>query len=268
LAITHNGAAQNNDLKFNLVEGPDGKLPGKIRNMTQDPNGYMWFASEGDECIYRYDGNKITVFKHDNKNPNSLGGIGVNSVYADNAGMIWIGLSTGLDQFNPATGIFKHYRHIPNDPGSIDGNVVPVIKDRQNRLWAGTDKGLYRLDEKSGKFIHYKNEPGNPKSLSSNSVWTIYEDRQGIIWIGTGMPWFNIHPEDGGLNRLEPDGSFTRYMHDPKDPHSLINNKVAAIFEDSKGIFWVGTSRMDCILWIARPVSLKGTCTIPKHLSS
>jgi hypothetical protein len=32
-------------------------------------------------------------------------GVGVNSVFADNAGMIWIGMSdAGLDQFNPATG--------------------------------------------------------------------------------------------------------------------------------------------------------------------
>jgi ligand-binding sensor domain-containing protein len=31
-------------------------------------------------------------------------------------------------------------------------------------------------------------------------------------------------------------------MHDPKDPNSLINNKVNAILEDSKGNLWVGTA--------------------------
>ena len=31
------GAAQNNDLKFNLVEGPNGKPLGKINAITQDP---------------------------------------------------------------------------------------------------------------------------------------------------------------------------------------------------------------------------------------
>ncbi|HEU4860548.1 MAG TPA: two-component regulator propeller domain-containing protein [Chitinophagaceae bacterium] len=31
-------------------------------------------------------------------------------------------------------------------------------------------------------------------------------------------------------------------MHDPKNPLSLINNKVRSIFEDSKGNFWVGTA--------------------------
>ena len=105
----------------------------------------------------------------------------------------------------------------------------------------GTHKGLDQLDEKTGKFIHYRNEPGNPKSLSANYVWNLYEDRQGVIWVATGWPWDN-KTEDGGLNRLETDGTFTSYKHDPNNPHSLIDNRVRAMFEDSRGVFWIGTS--------------------------
>ena len=250
LAFLRMGQAQENDLKFFLVEGPDGKPLGKIRNMTQDPRGYMWFAGEdkGSEqsglgCLYKFDGNRITVFRHDSANPNSLGGVGVNSVFADNAGMIWIGMNdAGLDQFNPATGVFRHFRHAENDPGSVSGEVTPILKDRQGRLWVGTNNGLDQLDEKTGKFIHYRNDPKDPKSLSSNFVWNLYEDHAGILWVATGFPWFNQNPEDGGLNRMEPDGTFTRFKHDPNDPHSLISNKVRAMFEDSRGVFWVGTS--------------------------
>jgi len=237
--------AQKPLLEFNLVTGPNGKSLGKIKNITQDPHGYIWFAGEGGKCIYRYDGNRIITYRHDDANPNSLGGTTVNSVYADNSGMIWVGLNEGLDKYNPATGIFKHYRHNPRDPESLGGTpgpTGPVLRDQQGRLWVGTDNGLDRLNEKTGKFIHYRNESGNQKSLSSNIVWCIYEDRQGVIWVGTGFPWFKKDPEDGGLNRLEPDGTFTRFMHDPNNPHSLINNKIAAILEDSHGVFWVGTS--------------------------
>jgi signal transduction histidine kinase/ligand-binding sensor domain-containing protein len=147
----------------------------------------------------------------------------------------------GLDRFDPATGVFKHFRHDPNDPESLSGGVNPVLRDSKGRLWVGTGNGLGRLDEKTAKFIHYRNEPGNPRSLSSNTVVTIYEDRQGVIWVGANYPWDNKDPEVGGLNRMEPDGTFTRFMHDPNNPQSLINNKVGAIFEDSRGVFWVGT---------------------------
>ena len=114
------GAAQNNELKFNLVEGPNGKLLGNITAITQDPHGYMWFSGQGAKCLYRYDGNRMISFRHDDANPNSLGGTNLETVYADDSGMIWVGFGEGgLDQFNPVTGIFKHYRHVPNDSGSL-----------------------------------------------------------------------------------------------------------------------------------------------------
>ncbi len=135
---------------------------------------------------------------------------------------------------------------IRQDPGSLSaGMVSAILRDRQGRLWVGTANGLDQLDEKTGKFIHYRNEPGNSASLSSNVVRAIYEDRKGVLWIGTGFE-FNFgsykSAEDGGLNRMDQNGKFTRFLHDPNDPNSLINNKVRSIFEDSRGVFWMGTS--------------------------
>ena len=47
----------------------------------------------------------------------------------------------------------------------------------------------------------------------------------------------------GGLNRFYKNtGTFTRYLHDEKDPRSLIDNRIRAIFEDSNGNFWIGTA--------------------------
>ena len=74
LVIVNIGIAQNTDLKFNLVEGPNGKPLGKINAITQDPHGYMWFLAQEEKCLYRYDGNRMISFRHDDANPNSLGG--------------------------------------------------------------------------------------------------------------------------------------------------------------------------------------------------
>src|SRR5436309_4511066 len=101
----------------------------------------MWFAGSGEKCLYRYDGNRLTSFRHDDANPNSLGLTGIETVYADNAGMIWIG-GEGLDQYDPATGIFKHYKHDQNDPASMNGNHVnSILKDHRGMLWVGTGNG-------------------------------------------------------------------------------------------------------------------------------
>jgi ligand-binding sensor domain-containing protein len=92
LVILHQGTAQNNnELKFNLVEGDNGKLLGNITAITQDRNGYMWFAGQGAQCLYRYDGNRMISFRQDAANPNSLRETQLETVYADDAGMIWVG---------------------------------------------------------------------------------------------------------------------------------------------------------------------------------
>ena len=53
----------------------------------------------------------------------------------------------------------------------------------------------------------------------------------------------NRSAKEGGLNRFDRrTGKFTRYLNNVADPHSLIDNRVGAIFEDSKGNFWVCTA--------------------------
>jgi signal transduction histidine kinase/ligand-binding sensor domain-containing protein len=244
--IIQYGAAQNNDITFNRITNNDGSSLKKITAITQDLAGYMWFSGQGAECLYRYDGKRIKVFKQDSSNSNSLGGTNPETVYADDSGYIWIGfLGTGLDKFNPATGNFRHFRFNANDKNSLANDTVnAIIRDHKGVLWVGTNGGLNRLDEKAGKFIHYTNQPGNQKSLSSNVIRNLYVDHKGVLWVGTGWPFYNLDKEtiEGGLNRMEPDETFTRFMHEAKNPNSLTNNKVRSIFEDSRGTFWVGTA--------------------------
>jgi ligand-binding sensor domain-containing protein len=235
--------AQNNKFKFNLVEGNNGEPIGNINAISQDPNGYMWFSGQGANCLYRYDGSRMLTFKHDASDSNTLGRRDLETVYADANGIIWIGFfNGGMDQYDPGTGTFKHYMNDSTDPGSLGSGMVSVIlRDHSGKLWVGTRSGLDQLDEKTGKFKHYRHEPGNLSSLSCDAVRAIYEDHQGVLWIGTGFE-FDNSPDEGGLNRIESNGTFTRYLHDPDNPQSLINNKVRSIFEDSRGIFWIGTS--------------------------
>ena len=45
-----------------------------------------------------------------------------------------------------------------------------------------------------------------------------------------------------GLNRLErTTGRFSRYMHDPANPHSIGHDYVVSILEDRSGVLWVAS---------------------------
>ena len=99
------------------------------------------------------------------------------------------------------------------------------------------------LNKKTGKFIRYLEKTNDSTSLSNDQVRAIYQDREGVLWIGCGSPYNNETPAgEGGLNRMDmKTGKFTRYMHDPNNPHTLVNSMVRALYEDSRGNFWVGT---------------------------
>jgi len=234
--------AQSLELKFNLIEGTNGTSLGKINAITQDKYGFMWFSDQTNRCIIRYDGSAMTRYRNDPKNPNSLGGYYPECLFTDSTGIIWIGFyGQGLDKFDPESNTFTHYDHDPNDPESLSHDFVSAIRiDHFGNIWVGTNGGLDLLDPETGKFTHYRYEENDTTSLSDNVVRAIYEDREGTLWVGTGL--FAQQNNLGGLNRLDREtGTFTRYLHDPENPQSLIDNKVRSIFEDSKGNFWIGT---------------------------
>jgi signal transduction histidine kinase/ligand-binding sensor domain-containing protein len=234
---------------FNLVLSSDRNYGersyyGTITDIQQDPRGYIWLSTAF-KGLQRYDGVNVLSYSNDPRDPNSLSNNRVPCFHIDSSGIIWAATyGGGLDKFDPEKNRFIHFRHDAKDASSISNDTVfAVLRDHLGVLWIGTYGGLDMFNEKTGRFTHFRNIPGDPSSLSYNRIWYMYEDRQGTLWVGCGSPFLTIgeKPEDGGLNRFDrTTGKFIRYLHDPKDPNSITNNKVRAIFEDSKGNFWVG----------------------------
>ena len=230
--------AQHAPLDFNLIKEVNGVTVGKITGITQDRSGYMWFADQENNCITRFDGYKMKRYKYDPLDSNSLGNQGIESIAADSSGYIWVGTGDGIDKFDPTINKFIHFKYAPNEAGRT---INTILIDHWGIVWVGTSKGLDRLDQQTKKFIHYTHNDNDTTSLSSNLIRCLYEDHEGVLWVGTGWE-FDSKINEGGLNRFNRKaGTFTRYMHNPNNPNSLSGNKVRAIFEDSRGIFWVGT---------------------------
>ncbi|HEU4470786.1 MAG TPA: two-component regulator propeller domain-containing protein [Flavisolibacter sp.] len=238
-------AIHSQNIFFNRIGSPPGKDFLHITGMVQDKQGYMWFASKNG--LFRYDGYTMKQYRNDPLNQNSLGTDALESICIDKDGIIWIGtFNGGLERLDPAKEYFTRFRNDPNDPSSLSNDTTNVVFcDKKGDVWVGTYYGLNKLDRKTGRFKHYRSSSTDKKSISSDVVRAIYEDRNGDLWIGTGSVYGidKDRPDEGGLNKMDrATGTFTRYKHDPNDPNSLVNNKVRAIFEDSKGHFWVGTA--------------------------
>ncbi|HUH33350.1 MAG TPA: two-component regulator propeller domain-containing protein, partial [Daejeonella sp.] len=123
------------------------------------------------------------------------------------------------------------FTHLTAANGLSQSSVRCILKDRFGFLWFGTRDGLNRYD--GYKFKIYRRDPKNPGSLPSNHILNLYEDKAGVLWVGTIT---------GGLSRYDRDSdSFVTYTHKSKDPASLSNPAVLSMLEDSKGNFWAGT---------------------------
>jgi ligand-binding sensor domain-containing protein/signal transduction histidine kinase len=245
LFILNSNRTTAQEVSFNKVISPDDNFGGCVAGIAQDRNGYIWISSHNG--LFKYDGYRFKHYLHDPNNPNSLSASALDVICVASDDNIWIGfLGEGLDRLDPNTGILTHFRNNPDDPSTFGTDPVrTILEDHLGNIWIGTVGGLDCFDHKTGKFIHYRYHADDSTSLSNNYVRILYEDRDGTLWVGTGDLFddYGRHPDEGGLNRLERNtGKFKRFKHDPKNPHSLISNIVHSIFEDSKGVFWVGTA--------------------------
>ena len=115
------------------------------------------------------------------------------------------------------------------DQQIISGNNITAIALGKDHVWVGTDPdGLNRIDLISNKIKTFQNDPGNNNSISSNTIFDVYEDEKGIVWITT----------DAGINRFDPISEhFTRYTE--KD--GLTTNLTESILPGDNGEMWVST---------------------------
>jgi signal transduction histidine kinase/ligand-binding sensor domain-containing protein len=228
--------------QFNVQVNDKTQHFGQAYGLTQDKQGYIWFTSFV-KGLVRYDGKSYKTFRHDPEKQNSPASNFIISLAVDSSGKIWLTpIGSGIDWFDPVTNSFTHFRHNKADPNSlISDTVFSVMIDHTGKPWFGTDKGLEAFDTKTNRFIHIPNETKAKQENISTSVFTLYEDKKGIIWFSSFNPILPFGNK-GGLFRLDPaTGKKIFYKADPQNPECLINSTVSAIFEDSKGNFWVGT---------------------------
>jgi signal transduction histidine kinase/ligand-binding sensor domain-containing protein len=237
-----------------------------VRAILEDQSGGLWIGT--DTGLYRLDARTRALshhFRHDARDPASLGSDFVNALYEDRGGNLWIGTrGGGLDHYDGSSGAFVHYRHDPGDATSLgDPNVLSILEDNAGRLWLGTVSGLDRVDstvaapgsattQATGRtrFLHFRHDPDDPLSLSQNTVTSLYQDRSGIIWVGTG---------NGVSKYTGREGQFAHYrkLLDPPEtsayrldvsnllagplPAILSDSMITAIHGDEDGTLWIGT---------------------------
>ena len=223
-----------------------------VYTIWEDQQGFIWTGSFEGLCRFDRNTGKFTRYKPDPKakfsDPN------IDAINEDADGMMWLGsASGGLCRFDPRTGKFlpenfaREIRNSLTGETKLHGQINCIYKDRSGALWVGNNEGLHQVNpgaKKAGQpstvsFTNYVHEPLNPNSLGCDTVASVIEDHQGILWIATS----------NGLNSFNREThTFKRYLHDPKNIYSISSNNIGsfwgglALAEDNNGNLWIPTN--------------------------
>ena len=260
-----------------------------------DMSGRLWIGSMISGLSLFLPGKNILYeYKADPLDPGSLQSSVITAMYQDRSGMIWSGTLSGAERFNPDESKFILYRS--KSVGSFSPtqkSVQAFAEDTLHRLWIGTSEGLSILDRITGKFIHYRwDQKDYIKSTTSNFITAICRDKQGSMWIGTmnGLKLYdpvhdNFHSfyaeennhslasnfissiicDNNGDLLIGSRPGFTiyhaqthRFENFNNDTlHAFLNKRNNIVFEDNRGILWLGTQGRGLIRYDRKTGELK-----------
>lgn len=157
----------------------DGIHSAAAQFITKDMQGRFWIGGSG--SLIEWKGKLIHEYFLPGVSRTDADRV-IEGVNEDADGSFWV----GVDRAGPNDGLQRfsngHWRSfaVPGFNGA-NLNIRTQFLDRDHCLWVGTEnQGIYRI---CGRAVdHYGHEEG----LSSNSVYQIFEDREGGIWVATG----------------------------------------------------------------------------------
>lgn len=193
-----------------------------------------WIGSNKGLVHWHRPSGRITLFRHDATDAESLVYDQIQALLTGRGGELWIATRNGLDRLDRARPLIELVRGTPGRRNALsDRSVTSFAEGADGSLWIGTPNGLNHWVGDS--IIVHRHDPGDPQSLPSDYILSLFRDREARIWVGT---------RGGGLARLDPDHArprFKSFAHDGA-PGALNSRSVHCIAQDHAGTIWIGTS--------------------------
>ncbi|WP_109677304.1 hybrid sensor histidine kinase/response regulator transcription factor [Dyadobacter jejuensis] len=216
------GIGVTNGQVFQHVSEKEGAPKSGIMAVTQDKDGFIWYATANG--LFRYDSRAFKRYGFDAQKQNSLSSDYLSSLISDSRGTLWVGSWGGLNRYDPTTDTFTRFRHDPKNPMSISSDTIySMAEDRQHRLWIGTSNGLNCMEMVNGKVQFTRYLQGTP-SIRVRGI-AVGDDRE--LWLAThdGM----VH-----MNQDKP------VVYRSSDSRTGANNDFGTIYKDAYGNIWLG----------------------------
>ncbi|MEM8565473.1 MAG: two-component regulator propeller domain-containing protein [Bacteroidota bacterium] len=108
--------------------------------------------------------------------------------------------------------------------------IFCISQDESGFIWFGTKNGLLRFD--GYDFDIFNSVEGDSTTINNDWIWSLHNDSQGNLWVGTGLGLNLWMPEEGGFRNIS-------LPLKNVESSSLI---VRKILEDKENNLWLGTN--------------------------
>ncbi len=190
-----------------------GDLPNPTWNLTQDNQGKIWIGT--DKELISFDPVN-EVFKEEQLKTDIAG------LLVDKTGTLWISSQTTGNLFFKKDGEEKINRFIDSEGKVIAIGLSFMSNSSDGNIWLASYDNVLKLYRSSNKVEHIVKV--------DNWITYLYEDKSGLLWMGTDVGLVCYNPENK---------TSTRFSYDPKDSLTIGGNAVADICEDGFGNLWV-----------------------------
>lgn len=208
-------------------------VEGQTIEIIEDRDGEIWISTVN-SGVFRYDpdSDRLTVYRHDPNDENSISQDYVSTLYESSDGTIWIGTySEGLCSFSKTTGRFTRYRKSEgSEPGPSSNSIDAIAEDSYGNLWLGTvSSGLDCFNRTTGQFTNY------PASRFNGQLMRIHqltETAPGELLVCTENGAARFRISELGLQPADTNSAgFTRTGY----------ISVYTFLKDREGNFWFGS---------------------------
>lgn len=223
------GITENNKQKFHFSNRNSSREPSTIMSIFEDSNGSLWIGSYLSGLSKLNKNNWEFEYQKKIKDVDNNNVERVYSIAEDNDKNLWIGsLGFGLFSLDLKTGVIKDRNNINDQNYDYLHNkwINCILVSESGKIYIGTFDGLSSLNPKENTYL---DDNGINHLLSGKIVYSLHEDENLNLWIGTSEGLF-LKPYEKNISK-----QFT--IED-----GLPSNLISAIEKDKSHNFWISTN--------------------------
>jgi signal transduction histidine kinase/ligand-binding sensor domain-containing protein/DNA-binding response OmpR family regulator len=236
----YNPATSTMEYSLDAVNMPGFQLPQAVYHIYYDSIGVLWLRVHGGVLAR-------IIFQENNFKQQLLVEQGadlmdneVRGILCDNKNRLWLASKSGQLYLRQDDKFVKNF--FVNEPVGGLGNVYVIYQDSRDNIWLGTKgNGLFKatpIDSKGTKYRlqQFRNDKKTNESLTSDYIYSIIEDKNGRVWVGSfDKGLILVEEQNGAVKFVHTGNAFKNY---PKEGFDHIRHMTL----DRSGNIWIAAT--------------------------